>query len=219
MDVLVLVLALCSGIANGTFPVFIKTQAVLRANVHPVVFQLYKSSCVSFFGLLFVAARAVRGAAPAWSFTAWASLSALAWIPGGVATIVAVPLIDMGPTVLTTSAVSTTLSFFVFWLDFGAPIKTHDVLGHSNVVLAPVYLAGLLLGMAGLVKAHYASAANVKAENEAALTEEPLVAGEGEESEEAGVSVGNSTEPFPSIAKDKINEAKRMVRETPVITG
>ena len=43
---LTLLLAFAGGVFNGTFPVFIKTPRVLAARVHPVVFQLYKSTMV-----------------------------------------------------------------------------------------------------------------------------------------------------------------------------
>ena len=52
MDSLTLLFAWLGGIANGTFPVFIKTDAVLCARVHPTVFQLAKSVWVCIFGLV-----------------------------------------------------------------------------------------------------------------------------------------------------------------------
>ena len=65
LDLLTLLEAALGGAFNGTFPVFIKTNRVLAANVHPVVFQLYKSSCVCIFGLGLLAVRAMRGLQPA----------------------------------------------------------------------------------------------------------------------------------------------------------
>jgi len=153
-DILTFMLAVASGVANGTFPVFIKTPRVLSADVHPVVFQLYKSSWVMIAGLGCALVRVARGLELA--YTPWATASAAAWIPSGVTTIIAVPLIGVGPAVLTTSAMGSALSFLVFWLGFGEPMKTHDI-GGAEIPLAPVYMLGSIVGMGGLVAAHRAS--------------------------------------------------------------
>jgi hypothetical protein len=156
MDWTTLTLATLGGVSTGTFPIFIKTKAVLAADVHPIVFQLYKSGCVCVVGLAMVLIRYLLHEKPVWKFTWWAAASAAAWIPAGLSTIVSVPLIGVGSCVLTTSAVSSSLSFFVFWLVFHSAIKTHDV-GGSEVFLAPAYLAGCLVGMIGLVLAQQKS--------------------------------------------------------------
>ena len=153
-DWLTLLLACLSGAANGTFPVFIKTDAVLQAKVHPIVFQLYKSSWVMIIGVACALIRLARGLSL--EFTKWAFWSAAAWIPSGVFTIIAVPLIGMGSSVLMTSAIGSALSFLVFWLGFHEDIKVHVVGGHK-LVFAPYFLLGCLVGMAGLVLAHQAS--------------------------------------------------------------
>lgn len=114
MDWLTFAMAVAGGVANGTFPVFIKTPRVLTANVHPVVFQMYKSVWVFIFGLICMAVRLARGLPLA--FTPWATASAVAWIPSGLFTIVAVPMIGVGSAVLTTAAFGSSLSFLVFWL-------------------------------------------------------------------------------------------------------
>ena len=54
-------LAIAGGFFIGTYPIFVKTPAVLAADVHPAVFQLYKSFWVAVSGLLFVV---VNGFAP-----------------------------------------------------------------------------------------------------------------------------------------------------------
>ena len=98
MDGLTLLFAILSGFANGTFPVFIKTKRVLAADVHPIVFQLYKSSWVCAFGLFCLAltteSKPPYGQPPR-NYTWWAAASAAAWIPSGVSTIIAVPLIGV----------------------------------------------------------------------------------------------------------------------------
>ena len=151
MDGLTLLLAMLGGLFNGTFPIFIKTEKVLAAKVHPVIFQLYKSSWVMIVGVCCAIVRLIRGLPLA--FTPWASLSAAAWIPSGVFTIIAVPLVGVGSSVLTTAATGSVLSFLVFWLGFHEPMKVHNIGGHE-IVLAPFYMFGCILGMAGLVLAH-----------------------------------------------------------------
>ena len=51
---LTLTYAVLGGLFMGTYPVPIKTKAVLKANVHPVIFQLYKSTVVFLCGFLFL---------------------------------------------------------------------------------------------------------------------------------------------------------------------
>ena len=148
MDWLCLLFAILSGVGNGTFPVFIKTRKVLAAEVHPVVFQFYKSAWVCLFGVSLVLVRILRQQPLA--FTPWATASAAAWIPAGVTTIIAVPRIGVGSAVLATSAVSSTLSFLVFWLIFNESVKVHNIFGFT-LPIAPFYLAGALLGMGGLI--------------------------------------------------------------------
>jgi hypothetical protein len=46
--------ATIGGALTGLYPVFIKTERVLQANPHPVVFQLYKSTVVFVSSWLFL---------------------------------------------------------------------------------------------------------------------------------------------------------------------
>ena len=48
---LALALAVIGGALMGSYPVFIKTDAVLKAEPHPLVFQLYKSAVVFATGV------------------------------------------------------------------------------------------------------------------------------------------------------------------------
>jgi hypothetical protein len=98
--------------------IFIKSPRVLRARVHPVTFQLYKSFWVFVMGSLFIAARAARGVESVFELNAWAFASAAAWIPAGLLTIVSVPLIGVSSNVLLTAATGLILHFLVFWLVF-----------------------------------------------------------------------------------------------------
>lgn len=147
-------LALAGGFFNGTFPVFIKTDKVLRARIHPIIFQLYKSTWVFLFGCCVLIVRLARHQPIV--FTPWAFYSAAAWIPSGLFTIIAVPVIGVGASVLTTAAIGSSLSFLVFWLGFHEEMKLHRIGAHVYV-LAPYFMIGVLLGMAGLVLSHQAS--------------------------------------------------------------
>ena len=116
MDPLALIFAICAGCFNGTFPVFIKTDAVLAARIQPIVFQLYKSTWVCMLGCLLALIRLATHGGNSVVWTWWGTLSAAAWIPSGVCTIVAVPLVGVGSAMLVNAASSSILSFLVFWL-------------------------------------------------------------------------------------------------------
>ena len=60
MDYLALLYAMLGGFFMGTYPVPIKNPQVLKAKVHPVVFQCYKSFFVFVTGFLFLIPRALR---------------------------------------------------------------------------------------------------------------------------------------------------------------
>lgn len=148
-------LALLAGLCNGSYPLFLKTAAVLAADVHAIVFQSFKSSILLLVGALLVSVRLLSGT-QGYTFTWWGVAGAAAWIPSGLATIAAVPRIGMGPTMLTAAGTGTAISFFVGWLALGDSLKLHHTCSGGEYVLAPVYLAGILVGMAGLVFAPHA---------------------------------------------------------------
>ena len=85
----------------GVYPAFIKTPAVLAVDVHPVVFQCYKSTVVFLTGFLFLIPRwySVQNSSDPnqqlYQFSYWGILSAVAWVPSGISTIFAVPRIGM----------------------------------------------------------------------------------------------------------------------------
>ena len=118
-QLLALTLAILGGISMGIYPAFIKTPAVLAVDVHPVVFQCYKSTMVFLTGFLFLIPRALavqHSADPhaqLYHFSYWGVLSAVAWVPSGISTIFAVPRIGMGMTTAISSAWATFLSFMV----------------------------------------------------------------------------------------------------------
>jgi len=149
-------LAIAGGFFIGTYPIFVKTPAVLAADVHPAVFQLYKSAWVAVSGLLFVVVNGFapwvrHDGTPFYSFTWWAVLSACAWVPAGTCLIAAVPRVGVGAGVLLFDGSTTLLSFLAFTLVFHEPLKPHYASDGGVYYLAPVYLIAALVGMAGLV--------------------------------------------------------------------
>lgn len=128
----------------GTYPVSIKTPSVVEVGAHPIVFQLWKSFWALIVGIFFFAAVYSRGHTFQWSW--WAIASAAAWIPAGLCTISAVPIVGVSMCQVVQAATASTTSFLVFWLIFGEEVKQHN-----GVPLAPFYLVLTLMGMAGLV--------------------------------------------------------------------
>ena len=147
----------------GLYPSFIKTKAVLAADVHPFVFQLYKSSIVFLTGWMFLIPRAIHAHSynngtrvlPAdesvFVFSIWGALSAAFWVPSGILTISSVPLIGMGMQVAVSSASASLLSFLVFWLVFDTPMKKYPTPGGGVYYRAPIYLVATIMGMVMLV--------------------------------------------------------------------
>lgn len=136
------------GVFMGSYPVPIKSPRVRNANVHPIVFQCYKSFWVMVTGFMFAVPVYVSG--EQLHTTWWAVLAAACWVPSGTCTIASVMLNGVSLSIVLNSASAAISSFLVFWLVLGEPLKKHEVLGHE-IVLAPVWLAGCVLGMVGLV--------------------------------------------------------------------
>jgi hypothetical protein len=156
-QLLALLLAVCGGISMGIYPAFIKTAAVLRVNVHPVVFQCYKSTMVFLTGFLFLIPRwlAVKHSddpqQQLYVFSYWGVLSAVCWVPSGISTIFSVPRIGMGMTTAISAATASTLSFVVFWLVFGSKMKSYSCGVGCTYYRAPIFLAADVLGMFALI--------------------------------------------------------------------
>lgn len=146
-----LLVAVTGGFFMGLYPLFIKTKAVLAADVHPVVFQLYKSSIVCLAGILFLFYRGISGQNPTYEFTYWGAVSAAFWVPSGLLTIGSVPLIGMGMQMAISCASNSVLSFLVFWLVFDSKMKEYSC-GHGcEYARAPIYLGTTVLGMISLI--------------------------------------------------------------------
>jgi len=167
-----LILAIAGGAFMGLYPSFIKSKKVLAANVHPVVFQLYKSSMVFITGWFFLIPRIMKHHQgkieldEIYVFNKWAVISAMFWVPSGLLTITSVPMIGMGMQVAISCAANSILSFMVFWLVFGTTMKSYPIHGNFtcpiNATLhpestekcffkAPIYLVATVVGMVALV--------------------------------------------------------------------
>mmetsp|Transcript_65717 Transcript_65717/g.182955 ORF Transcript_65717/g.182955 Transcript_65717/m.182955 type:complete len:417 (-) Transcript_65717:80-1330(-) len=154
VDAVAITYALLGGLFMGSYPVPIKARSVLEVGAHPLIFQCYKSFWVFVTGCVFLLWRAVEGKDIVFEFSWWAVASAAAWIPGGMCTIAAVPLIGVGLTVVVCAGTASGLSFFVFWLVLGEKMKEHGATGHTYF-MAPVYFVCVCAGMVGLVSAQH----------------------------------------------------------------
>eukprot|EP00929_Paragymnodinium_shiwhaense_P062019 TRINITY_DN30969_c0_g1_i1.p1 TRINITY_DN30969_c0_g1~~TRINITY_DN30969_c0_g1_i1.p1 ORF type:complete len:384 (-),score=49.79 TRINITY_DN30969_c0_g1_i1:113-1204(-) len=150
-DEIALLYSALGGFFMGTYVVPIKTPSVLKAGVHPVVFQLFKSSWVFLLGWLFVLYRLIAGKDLVFCFTPWGFLSAAAWIPSGLSTIASVPRIGVGLGIVLNSGTSSILTFLAGWLILGEDMKLHAALPGPFHYLAPYLLACIVLGMTALV--------------------------------------------------------------------
>ena len=80
----------------GTYPVPIKAKTVRDADVHPIIFQCYKSFWVFTTGVCFlIPAGLGTSKTGSFEFSWWAVVSAAAWVPSGVCTIFSVPLLGV----------------------------------------------------------------------------------------------------------------------------
>lgn len=87
----------------------------------------------------------------------WAIASAVAWVPGGLCTIAAVPRLGVAATMVTNSGTASVMSFLVGWLMLGEQMKVHVLDGHT-LSFAPMYLFLTIVGMATLAAAPHANA-------------------------------------------------------------
>lgn len=133
----------------GSYPVPIKAPSVLKANVHPMIFQCYKSFWVFVLGFGFIFLNLARGQ-PAYVPTYWGILGAAAWIPSGLGTIASVPRLGVGMAIVINTGTSSALQFLTGFL-VGEGMKVHHTASGTAYVLAPYYLIGIIVGMAGLV--------------------------------------------------------------------
>eukprot|EP00928_Gymnodinium_smaydae_P080793 TRINITY_DN64418_c0_g1_i1.p1 TRINITY_DN64418_c0_g1~~TRINITY_DN64418_c0_g1_i1.p1 ORF type:complete len:409 (+),score=37.08 TRINITY_DN64418_c0_g1_i1:112-1338(+) len=153
-DTLAILYAILGGFFMGSYPVPIKAPAVVAAEVHPMIFQCYKSFWTFAFGWMIVLCNVTRGKNHAFEFTWWATVSAMLWVPSGFCTIAAVPLIGVGMTIVIATGLASSLSFLLFWLLGGEHMHAYGSPG-NEYFLAPLYLVGILFGMCLLVASQH----------------------------------------------------------------
>lgn len=146
MDALTVVLLLTGGVCTGSYSVLIKAPRVVKSGVDSLDVLCYKSAAALLFAILCAA----FGAHPV-RFTWWGAGSAAAYLPGGLGAIVSYWLVGIAPTALLISGTSTVVSFVVFTLAFGEPVRAHTLPGGGTFYLAPVWIVGTVLGMTALV--------------------------------------------------------------------
>eukprot|EP01079_Euglenida_sp_SAG-EU17-18_P002104 gene2104-3054_t len=130
-----------SGDNTLRYPVPIKAPSVRALDVHPIVFQMYKSLCV-FLTCWLGAAVVYMNGGSLW-LSGWGIASAAAWIPSGLCTIYSVPRIGLGLAVVLTSTVAVTASFAVsIWV-----LQEYT----SEIYTSVLLMLGLVAGMASLV--------------------------------------------------------------------
>lgn len=109
---------LASCVCFGSFGVPIKNPSVLRAQVHPLVFQSYKTMWVlltSPIALLFVAEP---------QFTWWGVVSGAFWVPGGIAAVVSVTNVGLAVGQGTWSCLIVMVSFCWGAFFFKEPLRS-----------------------------------------------------------------------------------------------
>jgi len=148
-DPMAFLFSFIGGFSMGTYPVPIKAPSVLAAHVHPMIFQCYKSFWVFVLGFMFIFLNLYRSL-PAYVFSYWGVLGAVAWIPSGLMTIASVPRLGVGMAIVINTGTSATLQFIVGQLAGHETMKKHEINGHEYV-LAPYFLVCVIIGMAGLV--------------------------------------------------------------------
>eukprot|EP00449_Zooxanthella_nutricula_P031527 CAMPEP_0198490508 /NCGR_PEP_ID=MMETSP1462-20131121/2180_1 /TAXON_ID=1333877 /ORGANISM="Brandtodinium nutriculum, Strain RCC3387" /LENGTH=371 /DNA_ID=CAMNT_0044219073 /DNA_START=101 /DNA_END=1216 /DNA_ORIENTATION=+ len=155
IDAVAAVYAFLGSFLMGSSFLAMKAPAVLKAQVHPVVFQTYRSFWVFVAGCGFVLADAVRGEKVVFAFTWWGVLAAVCWIPCGICNIAAVPRLGVALTQAVNPGVSVILNFVAGVALVGQHMKKHGS-GGGAFVLAPWYMGGVAMGLVGMVAAIHA---------------------------------------------------------------
>lgn len=156
----------------ATYMVPIKHPRVVEAQVHPLIFQCYKSFVVFATCWLFVIFNLIRDK-PAFVFNIWGMLSAAAWIPSGLCTIAAVQKIGVGMTAVLSTGFSALVQFGVGQLPMIDQKFKEYGSGDDTYVLYPYYLLAMMVGMAGLILAPM-----LKFGSRTAAEKEPLQSGD-----------------------------------------
>ena len=123
----------------GSFGVPIKAPAVLRAKVHPLAFQTYKSAWV--FATCFLALLSVD-----FAFTWWGVVSAAFWVPAGIMAVLAITDAGLCLAIATMNSTGVVVGFVWGAVVFAEPLRSP---------LHAVY--GLLLMLVGICGMSYYS--------------------------------------------------------------
>lgn len=129
--------AVVSMLSFGSFGVPIKSETCQRLNIDPLVFQSYKS-VVCFVSAAFV----MVATSHPFRFTPWGIVSALFWVPGGVATVAAVKLAGLALAIAVGNSLIALVSFSWGIFFFSEPI-------HSKL-MACVAVGMMVLGFSGM---------------------------------------------------------------------
>ena len=199
------------GVFMGTYPVPIKAPEVLAANVHPLVFQGWKSFWVFVTGLCFLVPVVARGESPV--FTWWGVACAVVWVPGGSCTIFAVPRIGMSLAIVIACATAAIQSFLVAWFFMGENVKQYQLGGH-RYYLAPVYLFACVLGMVALIYAPRLSVRRSASELELSSLLEESGKDSDDEMPHGAVPPTTSGAPAPAAAQFALGVAAALVAGT-----
>lgn len=128
--------AFCSMLAFGTFGVPIKSQAAVKVDIDPLVFQSYKTF------MCFATSWLVILAGEEFVFTPWGIVSGMFWVPGGVATIYAVKNAGLAIGIGIGSSFIVLVSFI--WGIFIFDEQVHSRVGASLAVFS------MMLGLLGM---------------------------------------------------------------------
>lgn len=121
----------------GSFGVPIKSETCRRLNIDPLVFHSYKSVVCFLFAALTMVVTGHQ-----FRFTPWGIVSALFWVPGGVATVAAVKLAGLALAIAVGNSLIALVSFSWGIFVFKEPIHSQS--------MACVAVALMVLGFSGM---------------------------------------------------------------------
>lgn len=123
------VAALVAVIGFGSFGVPVKSDAANKVNIDPFVMQTYKST------MCFVLSFTVLWFGVEFSFTPWAILSGLFWVPGGTAVIYGIRNAGLALTTGVNSSLIVLVSFTWGIFIFHEPVKSRLVASLSILLM------------------------------------------------------------------------------------
>ena len=170
--------AFVSMLAFGSFGVPIKSQAAISVDIDPLVFQSYKTfMCLATSWIVIVLGEEV-------TFSPWGIVSGLFWVPGGVATIIAVKAAGLAIGIGIGSS-------FIVLVSFVWGIFIFDERVHSRVG-ACVAIACMMMGLIGM--SYFSSPETDKEEEDGRGREGVMIIGNDGEN---GVAIERDVEQTP----------------------